>query len=69
VFDDDKLLIDQIRSLLESAENACDADASNALLADDVVLMVPDYPVQEGKRAAAQFTCGVRRFRAWRRNP
>jgi ketosteroid isomerase-like protein len=41
-----------IRIALERAENSRDADAAADLLADDVVLMVPDFPVQEGKEQA-----------------
>ncbi len=44
-----------IRQALERAENAGDADAAAALLADDAVLMVPDFPVQEGKAACTNF--------------
>jgi uncharacterized protein (TIGR02246 family) len=42
-----------LRAALEAAENAGDAGAAAALLADDVVVMVPDFPVQEGKEACA----------------
>jgi ketosteroid isomerase-like protein len=48
--------IHRIREQVQAAENAHDADALIALLADDAVLMVPDYPVQEGKAAAGRFT-------------
>jgi uncharacterized protein (TIGR02246 family) len=44
-----------IREALEAAENAGDADAAAALLADDAVVMVPDFPVQEGRAACAAF--------------
>jgi ketosteroid isomerase-like protein/catechol 2,3-dioxygenase-like lactoylglutathione lyase family enzyme len=49
---------ESIRELLariESAENRADAGALTALLADDVVIMVPDEPVQAGKPACAAF--------------
>lgn len=51
--------INQIRERIQSAENAHDADTMTTLFADDVVLMVPDYPVQEGKAAAGQFTRAI----------
>ena len=44
-----------VRLALEAAENAGDAEAAVALLADDAVVMVPDFPVQEGKDACAAF--------------
>jgi uncharacterized protein (TIGR02246 family) len=44
-----------LRQALEAAENAADADAAAALFADDVVVMVPDYAVQEGKAASLRF--------------
>ena len=48
-----------IRQALEAAENAGDADALAALLTDDAVLMVPDFPAQEGKTACVQFVRGI----------
>ena len=51
--------IDRIRRQIEEAENAFDAQGMVSLLADDAVLMVPDYPVQEGKAAVAAFTAGL----------
>ena len=47
--------IDDVRSAIESAENAGDAEAAIALFADEAVAIVPDYPVQEGKAACAAF--------------
>ncbi len=44
-----------LRRRLEAAENAFDADAIAALMADDVVMMVPDYEVQEGRQTCAAF--------------
>jgi uncharacterized protein (TIGR02246 family) len=44
---------------LEAAENANDADGFVRLMADDVVLIVPDFPMQEGKAAASKFVEGV----------
>jgi ketosteroid isomerase-like protein len=58
----DRLAIDLIRRNLEAAENATDPDAVAVHLADEVVLMVPDYPVQEGKTAAVSF---LREIMAW----
>ena len=43
------------RDCLQSAENAFDPEPIIALMADDVVLMVPNEPVQEGKSACAAF--------------
>ena len=56
--------IEFIRRNLEAAENATDPEAVAAHLADDVVLMVPDYPVQEGKTAAVAF---LRDVMSWMR--
>lgn len=44
-----------VRAALQSAENASDPDAAAALLADDAVLMVPDFPVQEGRTTCLAF--------------
>ena len=44
-----------VRQALEAAENAGDAAALAELMADDAVLMVPDFPVQQGKAACATF--------------
>jgi ketosteroid isomerase-like protein len=53
--DSDADAIAAVRQGLEAAENAFDADAAGALMADDVVCMVPDFPVQEGKEASVAF--------------
>ena len=58
----DRRAIETIRKTIEQAENAFDADATIALFDDDVVLMVPDYPVQEGKAAATAFTSAMFEF-------
>ena len=58
----DRRAIETIRKTLEQAENAFDAEATAALFDDDVVLMVPDYPVQEGKPAATAFTAAIFEF-------
>ena len=44
---------------LESAENAGDADYIVSLMADDVVIMVPNEAVHEGKDACAEFLRGM----------
>lgn len=51
--------LDRIRQHLEAAENAHDAQAFVDLMTDDVAVIVPDYPVQEGKAAASAFVCGM----------
>ena len=52
---DDTKAIGAVREALQSAENAHDPDAAAALLTEDAVLMVPDFPVQEGKPACLAF--------------
>ena len=51
--------LDDLRRRLEHAENTHDAQMFVDLMTDDVAVMVPDYPVQEGKKAAGDFVCGV----------
>ena len=51
-----------IRDALEAAENAGDADAVATLLSDDAVVMVPDFPVTEGKTACTHL---MRDIMAW----
>ena len=58
----DSRQLNQIRQRIETAENAFDAEATVDLFDDDVVLMVPDYPVQEGKSAATAFTAAMFEF-------
>ena len=53
---------DDIRQQFEAAENSGDTDATAQLLADDAVLIVPDYPVQEGKAAILSF---LREISSW----
>lgn len=60
--DDDAAEISAIRAALEAAENAGDADRVSALLADDAVLMVPDFPVQEGRVTCTAF---LREMMVW----
>ena len=52
-------VIADIRQRFEASENSGDMDATAELLADDAVLLVPDYPVQEGKPACVAFLCEV----------
>jgi uncharacterized protein (TIGR02246 family) len=49
----------EIRARLEAAENAGDTESFVAIMADDIVLMVPDQPVQQGKEACAAFVRNV----------
>jgi ketosteroid isomerase-like protein len=51
-----------IRERLAAAENAYNANVLVDLMAEDVVLMVPDFPVQEGREACARFIRGVTDF-------
>ena len=51
----DARALNGIRQALQEAENAADADAAASLLAGDAVLMVPDFPVQEGRAACLEF--------------
>ena len=44
-----------LRTRLEAAENEGDATAIAAVMAEDVVIMVPNEPVQEGRHACAAF--------------
>ena len=44
---------------LQAAENAGDAASLIDMLADDAVIMAPDFPVQEGKPACAEFVTAV----------
>jgi uncharacterized protein (TIGR02246 family) len=48
-------ILSDIRDRLTAAENAGDPESICAAMADDVVLMVPSAPVQEGKAACAAF--------------
>jgi len=47
--------LDEIRRALEAAENAGDPEVMAGLFAEDAVLMVPDFPVHEGKAACSAF--------------
>ena len=54
--------LDDIRQHLAVAENAYDAKVFIGIMAEDIVVMVPDFPVQEGKAASARFIRGVTDF-------
>lgn len=60
--DADVRAVAALREALEAAENAGDADAAAALLTDDAVVMVPEFPVQEGRAACASF---LREIMGW----
>lgn len=60
--DADVSAVAAVRDALEAAENAGDADAAAALLTEDAVLLVPDFPVQEGKEACTVF---MREIMGW----
>ena len=60
--DDQIAGIAAIRHAIGVAENGGDADAAAALLTEDAVLMVPDFPVQEGRVACA---CFMRDVMGW----
>jgi uncharacterized protein (TIGR02246 family) len=51
----DVRILSEIRERLTAAENAGDPEPICAAMADDVVLMVPSAPVQEGRAACATF--------------
>lgn len=55
MFDTEVGALAAIRQALQDAENAFDADAAARHFSDDAVLMVPDFPVQEGKAACVAF--------------
>jgi len=47
--------IEGILRRLENAENAGNTEAIGEMMAEDAVIMVPNYPVQEGKAECAGF--------------
>jgi ketosteroid isomerase-like protein len=51
--------IHDLRRRIEAAENACDAGVFADIVAEDVVVIVPDFPVAVGKDASTEFVCGV----------
>jgi ketosteroid isomerase-like protein len=58
----DLLAISTLHDRLQEAENKGDAACIGSLMADDCVIMVPNYPIQEGKFVAADFVADVMRF-------
>lgn len=56
---DDTQALASIRRRLERAENGGDADYIISMMADDMVMMVPNEPVYEGKEACAEFLRGM----------
>src|SRR6478735_173581 len=58
---DDLAALTAIHARLEDAENAFDPEPLVEVMADDVVLMVPNEPTQQGKAETAAF---VRRILA-----
>jgi ketosteroid isomerase-like protein len=55
----DVALLHAMRERLEAAENAFDPGPIAEVMADDVVLMVPNEPVQSGKAEAAAFIARI----------
>ena len=55
----DAQVLADIRERLNAAENAGDPEPICAAMADDVVLMAPSVPVQEGKAASSSFVRDV----------
>lgn len=51
--------LDDMRRRWEAAENNHTVDDVVAMMADDAVLMVPDFAVQEGRDACAQFVRAI----------
>lgn len=51
----DVRILAEIRERLTAAENAGDPEPICAAMAEDVVLMAPSVPVQEGKAACTAF--------------
>ena len=55
----DIAVLSELREKLTAAENAGDPEPICAAMADDMALMVPNAPVQEGKAACAAFLRAV----------
>ena len=63
---DDLQALHEIRERMESAENALEPGPIIAIMADDVVFMVPNEPTQEGRVQCAAFIGGILAdLRAW----
>ena len=56
---DDRQELAGILRRLQTAENAADAEYIISMMADDMVTMVPNEPVYEGKEACAEFLRGM----------
>lgn len=56
---DDTQTLAAILRRLEAAENTGDAEYIISIMADDMVMMVPNEPVYEGKEACAEFLRGM----------
>ena len=56
---DDAEKLAAILRRLEAAENTGDAEYIISMMADDMVMMVPNEPVYEGKEACAEFLRGM----------
>ena len=57
--EDERRALHDIRERIEEAENAGITERFVEVMADDIVLMVPDQPVQQGKAACAEFVRNV----------
>lgn len=53
--DSDRQALHDIRERLEAAENSGDAACIGGIMAEDVVIMVPNEPVKEGRATCAGF--------------
>ena len=56
---DDTQKLAAILRRLEAAENTGDAESIISMMADDMVLMVPNEPMYEGQAACAEFLRGM----------
>ena len=56
---DDTQQLAAILRRLETAENTGDAEYIISMMADDMVMMVPNEPVYEGREACAEFLRGM----------
>lgn len=61
-FEPDLSALHSLRQRLTAAENANDAEVLIDMMAEDIVLMVPDSPVQEGRDACAHFIRDITDF-------
>ena len=56
---DDSRQLAELLTRIQAAENSGDAASMVDLLAEDAVIMAPDFPVHEGKAACAEFVTAV----------